>query len=244
MAGRLAASRCPLVTQVRQGVGTGGREIAAEGGGAIMDAMSEPPAPPPLPPRVGPERLRDLDATALEAEAARLGEAERATRTMMAPYDRQLREIRLRQEEMATERRRRERTERHAARVSVRAAAGTAGLPALDDALVAEPSPLPEERPLAALRAFLASGGEVGFGYPSRPGTLSFTDGRQIRSASTWGEARHLYRDGWEPGAPGGAGVRGVRVHLAGTRVERVVGAHEVLVELAGTAPGAPRHAP
>ena len=200
----------------------------------MMEPMSDPPPPappPPLPPRVDPERLRDLDSAALEAGAARLGEIERATRTAMAPYDRQLREIHSRQEEIATERRRRERAERHAARVSVRELAGSAELPSLADALLAEPSPVAGERPLASVRAYLASGGEVAFGYPSRPGTLSFTDGRQIRTAATWGEARGLYAQGWEPGAPGAAGVRGVRVHLSGTRVERVVGPQDVLID-------------
>lgn len=196
--------------------------------------MTEDPAPlppPPLPARVEPERLRELDPASLDAEAERLAAAERATRTSMSPYERQLREIRARREEIATERRRRERADRHAARVAVREMAGSGELPSLATALLAEPSPLPDDRPLAAVRAFLASGGEVGFGYPSRPGSLGFTDGRQLRNAASWGEARRLYADGWEPGAPGTAGVRGVRVHLSGTRVERVVGADEVLVE-------------
>jgi hypothetical protein len=207
-----------------------------------MGPMPEPslPAPPPtLPPRLEPELLRDLDAEALAAEATRLGEVERAIRTAMSPYDRQLREIHTRQEEVATERRRRERAERHAARVSIQELAGSGGLPNLADALLAESSPLAEDRPLGSVRAFLVSGGEVGFGYPSRPGTLSFTDGRQISSASTWGEARRLYAEGWEPGAPGSAGVRGVRIHLSGTRVERVVGMHEVVVEVPGSEEGA-----
>ncbi|MGP8161277.1 MAG: hypothetical protein ACLQGJ_08685 [Candidatus Dormibacteria bacterium] len=196
-----------------------------------MAETNTPLPPPPLPPHIEPGQLRDLDAASLETEAARLAGAERATRAAMAPYDRQLGEIRARREEIATERRRRERAERHAARVSVRELAGSAEMPSLDAALQAEPSPLPEDRPLAAVRAYLASGGEVGFGYPGRPGVLGFTDGRQVRSAATWGEARDLYAKGWEPGAPGAAGVRGVRVHLSGTRIERVVGLDEVLVD-------------
>jgi len=199
-----------------------------------MTETPEPIPPPLLPPRVGAEHLRNLEAPALDAEAARLAEAERATRTAMSPYDRQLREIHARQEEIATERRRRERAGRHAARIAVREMAGSGEMPTLADALLAEPSPLPEARPLAEVRAFLASGGQVGFGYPTRLGVLGFTDGRQLRNAATWGEARALYADGWEPGAPGGAGVRGVRVHLIGTRVERVVAAGEVVLELAG----------
>jgi hypothetical protein len=189
-----------------------------------------PLPPPPLPPRVEPESLRGLDAAGLEAEAARLGEAERATRAAMAPYDRVLREIRTRREEIATERRRRERAERHAARMAVRERAGSAAMPSLADALLADPSPFPDDPSLGAVRAFLLSGGEVGFGYPSRPGVLSFTDGRQVRSAVTWGAARSLYAEGWEPGAPGNPGVR---VHLVGTKVERVVPADEVVVQVA-----------
>ena len=194
--------------------------------------MPESPAPmppPPLPPRVEPERLRDLGAASLAAEADRLAGVERATRSAMAPYDRHLREIRARREEIATERRRRERAERHAARISVRQMAGSPQMPSLSEALLAEPSPVHDDQPLAAMRAFLASGGEVGFGYPSRAGALGFTDGRLLRNASTWGEARRLYAEGWEPGAPGNPGVR---VHLIGTRVERVVDTGEVLVDL------------
>jgi hypothetical protein len=193
-----------------------------------MTESSPPLPPPPLPPRLEPQRLRDLDAAGLEAEAARLGEAERATRAAMAPYDRSLREIHARREEIATERRRRERAERHAARMAVRERAGSGAMPSLADALLAGPSPLPDDRPLGTVRAFLVSGGEVGFGYPTRPGVLGFTDGRQLRNAATWGAARSLYAEGWEPGAPG---TPGVRVHLVGTRVERVVPAEDVVIE-------------
>jgi hypothetical protein len=192
-------------------------------------SVTGPPDLPALPPRAEPALLREMDDAALLDAEAELGRVERATRSAMAPWDRQLREIRARREEIATERRRRERAERHAARMAVRERAGSETMPTLSDALLAEPSPLGEERPLAAVRAYLASGGEVGFGYPTRPGSLGFTDGRRLRSAVTWGEARRLYAEGWEPGAPG---TPGVRVHLVGTRVERVVGPTEVLVDL------------
>ncbi len=69
---------------------------------------------------------------------------------------------------------------------------------------------------------------QVGFGFATRPGTMTFTDGRQQRMARTWGEARELHALGWDPGAPG---VPGVRVHLAGSRVERVVPASDVVLK-------------
>ncbi|TMD92119.1 MAG: hypothetical protein E6I76_17840 [Chloroflexi bacterium] len=171
------------------------------------------PAPlPPLPDRVEPEALRDLDDAALDEVATGLTAAERATVQAMAPYERQLRELRARGAELATERRRRERAQRHAQRIEVRRQAGTGEMPT----------------PLREVRAFLATGGEVGFGFPNKPGFIGFTDGRRSAQAGTFGEARGLWADGWEPGAPG---VPGVRVHLAGTRIEKVLAADGIVVQ-------------
>jgi hypothetical protein len=129
---------------------------------------------------------------------------------------------------VATEQRRRERAAHIAQRKAVREQASSGEMPTLE-AVLAEASPMaPPETPLSALRAFLASGGEVGFGFASRPGSIGFTDGRRQQAATTYGDARRLYTDGWELGSPG---VPGVRVHLAGTRVERVVPGDGVVVE-------------
>lgn len=191
------------------------------------------PAPvPPLPERVEPAALQELGTDALDEVAAGIAAAERATQAAMAPYERQLRELRARSAELATELRRRERAERHRARVAVREQAASGAMPTIGEVLAAADPPLPDERPLREVRAFLATGGEVGFGYPNRPGQIGFTDGRQVRQAATMGEARALYALGWEPGAPG---LAGVRVHLAGTRVEKLTGLDGVVVEV--TAP-------
>jgi hypothetical protein len=188
-----------------------------------------PPAPlPPLPDRLEPDGLRELDEAALDGAAAALTAAERATVQAMAPYERQLRELRARGAELATERRRRERAQRHAQRIEVRRQAGTGEMPTLADALAAAEAALPADRPLREVRAFLATGGEVGFGFPSKPGFIGFTDGRRTVQAGSFGEARRLWAEGWEPGAPG---VPGVRVHLAGTRIEKVVAADGVVVQ-------------
>jgi hypothetical protein len=197
------------------------------------------PAPlPPLPERLEPETLRELDDQALEAATANLTAAERETVQAMAPYERQLRELRARGAELATERRRRERTQRHQQRIEVRRQAGTGEMPTLADALAAAEAALPAERPLREVRAFLVSGGEVGFGFPTKPGFIGFTDGRRTSQADTFGAARQLWADGWEPGAPG---VPGVRVHLVGTRIEKVVGADGIVVQPPDAPPqGAP----
>ena len=188
--------------------------------------MTDLPAMPPLPPRVEPAALGDLDDDALTALVDELQATERATTAAMAPHQAQLRELRARTGEIVTERRRRERAAHIAARAAVREAAKSGEMPSVLDAL-ASAGTIDDATDLAAVTAFLRSGGEVRFGYPTRPGPLAFTDGRTSRTARTWGEARAAYADGWEPGSPG---VPGIRVHLVGTRVERVVDAADVIV--------------
>lgn len=195
--------------------------------------MSEqPPATlpplPRLPDAVDGPALVALDDAALEAVLADLARLERATVTAMAPHQAQLRELRARSGQVATERRRRDRARHIAARAAVRDQARSGEMPSIVEALAVGDT-IDDSMPLAGLPAFLASGGEVRFGYATRPGAIAFTDGRQLRTARTWGEARQLVADGWEPGSPG---VPGVRVHLVGTRVERVVGAGEVVVRV------------
>jgi hypothetical protein len=200
------------------------------GSGAIIRAVTELPPLPDLPPAFEQELLTALDDAALDELLGALASVERATVSAMAPHQAQLRELRARSGQIATERRRRERAAHIAARAAVREQAKSGEMPSVIDAL-ASAGLLADDRPLADVAAFLKSGGEVRFGYATRPGPVPFTDGRQSRSARTWGEARQLFADGWEPGSPG---VPGVRVHLVGTRVERVVNAAEVVVRPGG----------
>ena len=182
---------------------------------------------PPLGDRVEPDALRGLSDGGLDAVAAELQASERATIAAMAPYEQHLREIRTRATELATERRRRERAQQVAQRAGVREAAKSGGMPSLAAALATDEELFDVATPLTGVRAFLSTGGEVGFGFATRPGTMTFTDGRQQRMARTWGEARELHALGWDPGAPR---VPGVRVHLTGSRVERVVPASDVVL--------------
>lgn len=183
---------------------------------------------PPLPDAVDGEALRSLSEDGLETVELDLRAAERATVAAMSPWDRQLREIRARLAELSTERRRRERAAHIAQRASVREMAKAGTMPSLADALAAPDDLFDAAASLAAVKVFLKSGGEVGLGFATRPGTITFTDGRRQQQAKTWGEARALAAAGWEPGS---AGIAGVRVHLVGSRVERVVAADDVVVE-------------
>lgn len=191
---------------------------------------------PPLADHVEPDALRELRDDGLDALGAELHGSERATIAAMAPYEQHLREIRMRATELATERRRRERAQQVAQRAGVREAAKSGGMPSLAVALESPDEALDPATVLTDVPAFLSSGGQVGFGFATRPGTMTFTDGRQQRQARTWGEARELHALGWDPGAPG---VPGVRVHLAGSRVERVVTAGDVVLDLSSTDPSA-----
>jgi hypothetical protein len=186
---------------------------------------------PPLGDHVEPDALHELSDDGLDALGAELQATERATLAAMAPYEQHLREIRTRATELVTERRRRERAQQVAKRAGVREAAKTGGMPSLAAALASAEDIFDQATPLTGLQAFLSTGGEVGFGFATRPGTMTFTDGRQQRMARTWGDARELHSLGWDPGAPG---VPGVRVHLAGSRVERVVPASEVVLSTGG----------
>jgi hypothetical protein len=186
---------------------------------------------PPLGDHVEPDALHELSDDGLDALGAELQATERATLAAMAPYEQHLREIRTRATELVTERRRRERAQQVAKRAGVREAAKTGGMPSLAAALASAEELFDQATPLTGLQAFLSTGGEVGFGFATRPGTMTFTDGRQQRMARTWGDARELHSLGWDPGAPG---VPGVRVHLAGSRVERVVPASEVVLSTGG----------
>ena len=192
----------------------------------MIGAMTDLPPLPDLPPAFDGADLAGLEDQALDSLLAELGAGERATVAAMAPHQAQLRELRARAGQVATERRRRERAAHIAARAAVREQARSGEMPTVVDAL-GNPGLIADDKALAEVPAFLKSGGEVRFGYASRPGSVSFTDGRELRSARTWGEACGLFADGWEPGSPG---VPGVRVHLLGTRVERVVDAAEVVV--------------
>jgi hypothetical protein len=192
-------------------------------------AVTALPPLPEMPPSFEQDSLTTLADADLEEQLSSLGAIERATVTAMAPHQAQLRELRARSGQLATERRRRERAAHIAARAAVREQAKSGEMPSVIDAL-ALAAFLPDERPLTEIAAFLKSGGEVRFGYATRPGQVSFTDGREVRNARTWGDARQLYADGWEPGSPG---VPGVRIHLLGTRVERVVDAAEVVLRSA-----------
>jgi len=99
----------------------------------------------------------------------------------MAPHQAQLRELRARSGQVATERRRRERAAHIASRAAVRDQARSGEMPTVSDALGIA-GIIPDERPLADVVVFLSSGGEVRLGYATRPGAGS----RTSSGAGSW----------------------------------------------------------
>src|SRR6266513_344111 len=139
----------------------------------------------------------------------------------MRPLDEQLRALRMRRDVLLTEKRRRERGAHREARAELKSAMKEGRFPNV--AQLVEGS---QEGSLDDFVYNLKTGGEVRLGFPgARTQALAFTDGAQTAQAKDLAEASRLYEAGWELGSPGRPGVR---VHLAGTRQEKLVPADEV----------------
>ncbi len=176
----------------------------------------DPAQPPPL-----PETLDSLDEAELLHLADRWQSEERAIRLEMAPLDQRLAAVRASLGRLATERRRRERQRHIAQRQAVRTEVREGAAPSLEQVLASPEPLLPDALALGDLQLLLDTGGEVALGYPgARAPALQMTDGSAVQSVSALGEARRLFREGWEVGVPARPGVR---VHTPGTRLERLL---------------------
>jgi hypothetical protein len=183
---------------------------------------------PELPEEWDSASLATADEAGLADAARSLSELERLMLAALAPYNQQVKELKARQAEVATEVRRRERAARHAKRKEVQQAARSEAMPTLVAALSDSEGLFDADRTFTSIPAFLATGGAVGFGFATKAGNVAFSNGRGMEYAATFGRARELWSQGWELGTPQ---VPGVRVHLAGTLVERVVSGDDVVVK-------------
>ena len=173
---------------------------------------SQPPDPAQL------AAMTESELAELVAETEAL---ERELRRAMAPLQERLGELSKRQAVVATERRRRERQRQLVRRREVREQVQEGQAPSLLDLVEAANPPPFGEPSLADLEFLLETGGVVALGYPgSRVASLQMSDGSAVATVTDLGEARRLYRQGWEFGVPTRAGVR---VHTPGTRLERLL---------------------
>lgn len=160
----------------------------------------------------------DLTALSGEEIETRLAEA----RARMRPLEQRLAELRAERDVLLTELRRRERLAQRERRAGVRESMRSGQLPTFAQFIAAA-----ESGSFDAYRFNLKTGGEVRLGFPGARPTVTFTDGRQTAQARDLGQAAELYAAGWDLGSPGRPGVR---VHLPGTRQERLVGPDELYV--------------
>lgn len=158
--------------------------------------------------------LAGLGPAELEARVAAIREETR-------PLEAQLGKLRGERDLLLTELRRRERLATRTARADLKSAMREGRFPTVA-ALVAGA----EAGSLDDYVFNLKTGGEVRLGFPgARTQTLTFTDGVSVANAGDLARAAELYAAGWELGSPGRPGVR---VHVAGTRQERLVSAEEL----------------
>ena len=160
------------------------------------------------------EELSSLDDAELEQRVADV-------RERMRPVEQQLAALRGERDLLLTERRRRDRNAHRESRADLKAAMREGKFPTIAELVAGS-----QAGSLDDFAFNLKTGGEVRLGYPgARSQSLTFTDGVQVAQAGDLAAAAHLYSEGWELGGPGRPGVR---VHFAGTRQERLVGADEV----------------
>ena len=159
----------------------------------------------------------ELEALSEAELAARLD----AIKAEMRPLEQQLAELRARRDVLFTEQRRRERLDRREARAQLKAAMAGGELPTIADLVAGA-----DEGAFDAYAFSLKTGGEVALGFPgARQATVAFTDGVSTVQARDLKQAAELYAAGWELGSPGRPGVR---VHVPGTRQEKLVDPRDV----------------
>lgn len=158
--------------------------------------------------------LTALDEAALERRIADL-------RGRMRPLEEQLAALRGERDVLLTEVRRRQRLAQRETRADLKAAMREGTFPTVAELVAGSDAGALEDY------AFnLKTGGEVRLGFPgARAQTLTFTDGVRIAQTADLVQAARLYAAGWELGSPGRPGVR---VHVPGTRQERLVAADEL----------------
>ncbi len=189
--------------------------------------METQPDPQSALPEV-PSDLQSLSDSDLARTAQEFIKQEHALEERIAPIRAQIETIQRARARIATEIRRRERMATHARRRALQEAFSDTAHPLLESGF-ATPDLFPPELPLAHLHCALRTGGAVQLGFSTKRGIMSFTDGTEVRSATTWGECTGLYLSGWQPGTKT---LPGIRVVLLESRIERVVPTDDVCIVL------------
>jgi hypothetical protein len=174
-------------------------------------------------------------AEPLNLENASDEELARRVRDIMAemnPLEEALGRLRAQIQQVASEQKRRERSQHLKSRMQVRTTVAQGQMPTLQQIAESSNDLVPPDAALAGLRFFRDSGTEIGLGYATgREPTVWMTNGSSTAAVKTIAEIRSRYLEGWEFGT---AAHPGVRMHIPNSRTERILQASEVFVQFRG----------
>src|SRR5712691_4274682 len=150
----------------------------------------------------------------------------------MAPLEEALGRLRVQIQQVASEQKKRERSQHLKARMQVRTTVAQGQMPTLQQVAESSNELVPPEASLAGLRFFRDSGTEIGLGYATgREPTVWMTNGSSTAAVKTVAEIRSRYLEGWDFGT---AAHPGVRIHIPNSRTEKILQPSEVFVRLKG----------
>src|SRR2546428_11834228 len=148
----------------------------------------------------------------------------------MAPLEEALGRLRVQIQQVASEQKKRERSQHLKARMLVRTTVAQGQMPALQQVAESSNDPVPTGTALTGLVVFPDSGTEVGLGYATaREPTVWMTNGSSTAAVKTVAEIRSRYLEGWDFGT---AQHPGVRIHIPNSRTEKILQASEVFTRL------------
>jgi len=148
----------------------------------------------------------------------------------MAPLEEALGRLRAQIQQVASEQKKRERSQHLKARMQVRTTVAQGQMPTLQQVAESSNDLVPPDASLAGLRFFRDSGTEIGLGYATgREPTIWMTNGSSTDAVKTVADIRARYLDGWDFGT---AQHPGVRIHIPNSRTEKILQASEVFIRL------------
>jgi hypothetical protein len=148
----------------------------------------------------------------------------------MAPLEEALGRLRVQIQQVASEQKKRERSQHLKARMQVRTTVAQGQMPTLQQVAESSNDLVPSETTLVGLRFFRDSGTEVGLGYATaREPTVWMTNGSSTAAVKSVAEIRSRYLEGWDFGT---VQHPGVRIHIPNSRTEKILPAAEVFIRL------------
>jgi len=152
----------------------------------------------------------------------------------MAPLEEALGRLRVQIQQVASEQKKRERSQHLKARMQVRTTVAQGQMPTLQQVAESSNDLVPPGTALTGLRFFRDSGTEIGLGYATgHEPTVWMTNGSNTSALKTIAEIRSRYLEGWDFGT---AQHPGVRIHIPNSRTEKILQASEVFVLEPGSA--------